>query len=531
MLKEKLYYEDHLPINVLIAEIEEYPIHFHEDLEVVYLLSGEIILRNGYYAYTMRAGEVFIFNDREIHSFYKTDKPNVAMVVQIDPGYFSRTYPELKNSFFVTDMDDPETQEMEALKGILSHIAMESLSGDSGCAERMIEYTHNLLNLFMEEFQYFSMERGRFVNVSRNKTNQILAGRMNRIQDYLYDHYSKRLTLREIADKEHLSVYYLSHVIKAATGLSFTEFLNFIRVEESEKYLLGTDMKIADISEAVGFSALRYYVKYFTKWFGMHPGEYREKHPGQVSDREVSAVYRKLDEREIAEAIKRNFNDVYREYASDARPTSTVISVDLSKEPDQLSLSDCPLCRFFREPEQEQEQGAEPDPKQGATPEPKQGAAPEPAAGAEPAADRKRTPLLFNMLEELAETVVSAADNFIVTAGKGMGGANGPNAISVLIWNTQGYQKCDCAEYLVHIAGLSGRYDVRRIACTEENIAATAAEGEESNAEPSARTMLQRTADATPSVTHAPATAVNSLTFSVKIKGFGGELILIDRNE
>jgi AraC-like DNA-binding protein len=268
MLKEKLAYEDDLPVNVIVAEITEYPIHFHEDLELVYLLRGSMTLRNGYYTYTMRAGDVFILNDREIHSFYRTDEPNTVMILQIDAEYFSRFYPHLKSSFFVTDMDDPESAEMDALKGLLARVIMESIGGDAG---RVIAHTHSLLTLIMEEFQYFSMENGRFVNVSKNKTNKILAGRMNRIQDYLYDHYNKRLTLHEIAELEHLSVYYLSHVIKAATGLSFKEFLNFIRVEESERYLLGTDMKITDISDAVGFSAVRYYVKYFTKWFDMSP--------------------------------------------------------------------------------------------------------------------------------------------------------------------------------------------------------------------------------------------------------------------
>ena len=48
MLKEKITYRDELPINVITANIEEYPIHFHDDMEVVYVLDGTITLRNGY---------------------------------------------------------------------------------------------------------------------------------------------------------------------------------------------------------------------------------------------------------------------------------------------------------------------------------------------------------------------------------------------------------------------------------------------------------------------------------------------------
>ena len=49
MLKEKIIYKDQLPVNVVTADIDEYPIHFHDDMEVVYILEGSVIMRNGYY--------------------------------------------------------------------------------------------------------------------------------------------------------------------------------------------------------------------------------------------------------------------------------------------------------------------------------------------------------------------------------------------------------------------------------------------------------------------------------------------------
>ena len=68
MLKEKIVYKDGLPINVTTANINEYPIHFHDDMEVVYVLDGKVTLRNGYYTYTLKQGDIFIINDREMHS-------------------------------------------------------------------------------------------------------------------------------------------------------------------------------------------------------------------------------------------------------------------------------------------------------------------------------------------------------------------------------------------------------------------------------------------------------------------------------
>ena len=73
MLKERIVYKNELPVNVITANIEEYPIHFHDDMEVVYVLEGNVIMRNGYYTYNLRQGDIYILNDREMHSFEGLD--------------------------------------------------------------------------------------------------------------------------------------------------------------------------------------------------------------------------------------------------------------------------------------------------------------------------------------------------------------------------------------------------------------------------------------------------------------------------
>ena len=90
MLKEKNIYKEDLPVNVVVARLEEYPIHFHDDMEVVYVLEGSVGLKNGYYNYVLKQGDIFILNDREIHSFTKTSEDNMVMMMQLNLDYFSK---------------------------------------------------------------------------------------------------------------------------------------------------------------------------------------------------------------------------------------------------------------------------------------------------------------------------------------------------------------------------------------------------------------------------------------------------------
>jgi hypothetical protein len=206
MLREKLYYEDNLPVGVRICEIGEYPIHFHSDPEIVFLLDGELTLKNGYYTYDMKAGDVFVMNERELHSYTSPGGPNLAMILHFDVKYFSQYFSDLENSFLVTDTDDVNDPETEVLKEVLLRIIMESAIDSNGMEQRMLENTHTLIALLLDKFRSFAMENGRFVNVSGQRHNKILAERMFRIQNYLYNNYNKRISLQEIADREHLSI-------------------------------------------------------------------------------------------------------------------------------------------------------------------------------------------------------------------------------------------------------------------------------------------------------------------------------------
>ncbi len=331
MLKENILYKEELPVNCSVMDITEYPIHFHNDLEVVCVLSGNVRLKNGYYNYDMKEGDIYILNDREIHSYYGTGEHNAVLVLQLNLSYFSRYYEILRNSFFVTDMNGAQDESIEELQELLARIALENLGGEPGYEKRIIGLAHNLIGCLISNFQYFAMEDGKFVNESKNKGNKILAGRLNRITDYMYENYSRRLTLMEMAEREHLSIYYLSHFIKEATGLSFQDLLSFIRVEESEKLLLGTDKKIGVISMESGFSAVRYYIKYFTKWFGMHPADYREKYTEHVRGRDTTASFTLLPDKEAEELLRRHVEDVFGVTRSNR---AKVVAVEFDAEED-----------------------------------------------------------------------------------------------------------------------------------------------------------------------------------------------------
>ena len=138
MLREKIFYKDELPVSVITANIVDYPFHFHDDMEIVYVLSGSIVLKSGYYTYTLKQGDMFILNDRDMHSLERTDEDNMVMMLQMDLSYFERYYPDLRDQFFVVDMEEDKEENLSVLRNIMAEIMMEILQKGQGYEHKVI---------------------------------------------------------------------------------------------------------------------------------------------------------------------------------------------------------------------------------------------------------------------------------------------------------------------------------------------------------------------------------------------------------
>ena len=95
MLFEKTTYTDNFPLNIMIAHIEEYPFHYHHDIEFVYILKGEIWLKNVGQHYLLKEGDLFTNSGHEVHSLTATDKDNIVAIIQVSNRFFTQYFPAL----------------------------------------------------------------------------------------------------------------------------------------------------------------------------------------------------------------------------------------------------------------------------------------------------------------------------------------------------------------------------------------------------------------------------------------------------
>lgn len=99
---------------------------------------------------------------------------------------------------------------------------------------------------------------------------------IKRALGYIREHYRENLSLEILADYLEITPEYLSTLFNKEVGINFTTFLKRFRISHAKRLLKGTDKKIYEISQEVGYNDPKYFNRVFKEEIGVSPGDYRQ---------------------------------------------------------------------------------------------------------------------------------------------------------------------------------------------------------------------------------------------------------------
>lgn len=95
------------------------------------------------------------------------------------------------------------------------------------------------------------------------------------VKQYVQAHLHEELSVGKVARVAGMSESYFSHTFKKDVGMSFSDFLNHIRIARAMELLAGSNMRVNEVADAVGIYNTNYFSTLFRKMTGVSPGKFR----------------------------------------------------------------------------------------------------------------------------------------------------------------------------------------------------------------------------------------------------------------
>lgn len=84
------------------------------------------------------------------------------------------------------------------------------------------------------------------------------------------------INLKNIAEKFYVNKTYLSHIFKIEMGISFVDYVTFIKMERAKNILRKSDIKIYELANRLGYDDAEYFSKIFKKNTGVSAISYKK---------------------------------------------------------------------------------------------------------------------------------------------------------------------------------------------------------------------------------------------------------------
>ena len=132
---------------------------------------------------------------------------------------------------------------------------------------------YDRLLIFFE--RWANNAEGFIYTMAEKEDPQGYANVIKRLEGFIQQNIDKDLSLIKLSEYAHFNPSYLSRLFKRLTNLNLSEFINDARLRKA-KELLGTDMKIHEVAEAVGYESSKNFARFFKRQTNMTPQEYKD---------------------------------------------------------------------------------------------------------------------------------------------------------------------------------------------------------------------------------------------------------------
>ncbi len=265
--------------NYFNSLFEDY-IHWHDELEITYIESGEGIVSIDLDTFNIKTGDIILIKKGALHHIN-----NVASST-LTASTFVFHHSLIHNPL----MDYCEKNFISPLINNIVHITPIITSNNEGYYELLDFFLKIRSSYTKKEFGYqleikglLSLTISTFYKFGyicevkdALKEKHKRRDTIQKVLLYINDNYNSKIHVYTLAKIANYSDYHFLRFFKSVTGKTVTQYINSLRLEKACHLLDSTNLSISEISYTVGFNDTSYFIKIFKKHYSLSPSKFKK---------------------------------------------------------------------------------------------------------------------------------------------------------------------------------------------------------------------------------------------------------------
>ncbi|MGC4018640.1 MAG: AraC family transcriptional regulator [Muricomes sp.] len=229
--------------------------HWHLECELIYVEKGQVIVSNNHENYILHQGEAIFLNSGDIH-YIKSEEDSIAAIFMFDPSVIRRLLSKYQLSCAKLKNTGPIPEYYQL-------IHTELTQRKPFFDVQLCNYTADLI------IQIFRGEE--LIPRSESKEHSTIANYKTLLEE-IEEKYSY-ITFSDAAAFMGLSEPYFSRFFRKISGMTFSQYLNTVKLEHAIELLKEnkSNLTITEIASHCGFDTIRHFNRIFKEITGMTP--------------------------------------------------------------------------------------------------------------------------------------------------------------------------------------------------------------------------------------------------------------------
>jgi len=284
LYETKRHGTESMPFTVYLSRIPEklghYPMHWHEEMEIIYVESGECLVTIDGKAFHAEKDELIFISPGMMHAIDQVEnKPSDYYNIIFHPNLLiNREEKDEITQNYLRPLLDGEKVFNHRLEGAEPGIKEIRL-----LIHRLISNRRKL----REEGQGFLIKSALFEllyhlrpylhSSDQRKTSQHQITKMKELTEWLNETLAENIKLDDAAKFCGYSKSYFTKFFRNYTGSSFVAYKNLIRLEKAKRLLEKNELRGLEVAELCGYENYSYFIRAFKKLYDTTPKQYQIK--------------------------------------------------------------------------------------------------------------------------------------------------------------------------------------------------------------------------------------------------------------